>query len=463
VSCVSLTGREHFTAHRPSGRSVPSHALHEHLDRSSTEIADRVVEWRHHIHRHPELSNREIETSRLVADHLRSLDLDDVRTGIAGHGVVGVLRGGQAGDDRVVALRADIDALPLKEESSVDFASTVIDSDYPGGPYPVSHTCGHDCHTAMLMGAASVLAEVRDDLPGTVLFVFQPAEEGPPIDEDGGAAAMEAAGALDDPEPTMVFGMHVTPYPKGVVAYLAGNQYGASVLMRITVKGKAVHGSTPWEGIDPLPPAADIVAAMGQVYRQVPGYDPLAITIGHVEDLGRFNVIGDSVQLFGTIRCSVEPDMDTASARVRQTAEHVAQAYGATAEVEFLQHVPAVHNTPPWIDATLPTIEHVVGHERLVQAPPGLGYDDVSVFVNRYGGVYLQLGAQDSELRDDGSLVPTPGGRGIAMNHNPHFYADDSILETGVRLHANVALGHLTGAISVPSTGTSDVPLAPAH
>jgi len=447
MGCVNLTGSERFAKHEPTGETVAPHDLHARFDRAAAEIGDQVVAWRHHLHSHPELSNRERETARMVADHLSSLQLDEVRTGIAGHGVVGVLRGGQDGE-RVVALRADIDALPLKEESGVEFASTVVDEDYPGGPYPVAHACGHDCHTAMLMGAASVLAEARKELPGTVLFVFQPAEEGPPIDEDGGAREMEAEGALADPVPTMVFGMHVTPYPQGVVAYLAGNQYGASVLIRITVHGKGVHGSTPWEGIDPLPPAADIVSAMGQVYRQLPGYDPLAITIGHVEDVGRFNVVGESVQLLGTIRCTVESDMEVARERVKRTAEHVAQAYGATADVEFLQSVPAVHNTQPWIDAVLPTLEHVVGEDHLVKAPPGLGYDDVSFFVNKYGGAYLQLGAQDSELQPDGSLTPIPDGRGIAMNHNPHFYADDSVLETGVRMHANVALDHLTGTIS---------------
>ncbi len=446
MGCVTLTGRERFSQHQPTGKSAPSHDLHDRFDKAAAKVGKQVVAWRHQLHSHPELSNREVATARMVAEHLRSLDLEEIRTGIAGHGVVGILRGG--GGERVVALRADIDALPLKEESGVDFASTVVDEDYPGGPYPVAHACGHDCHTAMLMGAASVLAEARDELPGTVLFVFQPAEEGPPIDEKGGAREMEAEGALADPEPTMVFGMHVTPYPKGVVAYLAGNQYGASVLIRITVRGKGVHGSTPWAGIDPLPPAAEIITAMGQVYRQLPGYDPLAITIGHLEDLGRFNVVGESVQMFGTIRSTVEPDMALARERVQRTAEHVAQAYGATAEVEFLQPVPAVHNTQPWIEAVLPTLERVVGHDHLVQAPPGLGYDDVSYFVNKYGGAYLQLGAQDVELRPDGTMAPIPGGRGIAMNHNPHFYADDSVLETGVRMHANVAFDHLSGAIN---------------
>jgi amidohydrolase len=447
MACIALTGKERFSRHKQTGETVAPHDLHDRFDRAAAEIGDQVIAWRHQIHSHPELSNRETQTAQMIADHLRSLELDEVRTGIAGNGVVGVLRGGQGGD-RVVALRADIDALPLKEESGVDFASTVVDEDYPGGPYPVAHACGHDCHTAMLMGAAGILAPVRDELPGTVLFVFQPAEEGPPIDEKGGAREMEAEGALADPEPTMVFGMHVTPYPKGVVAYLAGNQYGASVLVRITVHGKAVHGSTPWAGIDPLPPAAEIISAMGQVYRQLPGYDPLTISIGHVEDEGRFNVIGDTVELFGTIRSTIEPDMEVARERVKRTAEHVAEAYGATADVDFLQPVPAVHNTKAWIDAVLPTLEHVVGKDHLVEAPPGLGYDDVSYFVDKYGGAYLQLGAQDVELRPDGTMAPEPGGRGIAMNHNPHFYADDSVLETGVRMHANVALDHLTGRLT---------------
>jgi amidohydrolase len=177
MACIALTGKERFASHEPTNKTVPAHDLHARFDRAAAELSDQVVAWRHHLHNHPELSNRETATGQMIADHLRSLELDEVRTGIAGHGVVGVLRGGKDGD-HVAALRADIDALPLKEESGVDFASTVVDDDYPGGPYPVAHACGHDCHTAMLMGAASVLAQARDELPGTVLFVFQPAEEG---------------------------------------------------------------------------------------------------------------------------------------------------------------------------------------------------------------------------------------------------------------------------------------------
>ncbi|MET8505162.1 amidohydrolase [Streptomyces sp. NPDC004787] len=418
------------------------------LDRAADEVAGQVVAWRQHLHRHPELSNREEGTAALVAAHLRALGLDEVRTGIAGHGVVGVLRGGQAGP-RTVALRADMDALPVPDRCGAPFASTRVDADYPGGPFPVSHACGHDCHTAMLMGAASVLAGVRDRLPGTVLFVFQPAEEGPPVTEEGGARAMLAEGALDDPVPSMVFGLHVTPYPKGWVGYKAGNQYAASTLVRIVVTGHQVHGSTPWQGIDPMPAAGGILTGIGQIYRQVSAFDPVTVTIGHVEDVGRFNVIGQTVTLWGTVRCAVESDMAEVQRRLAVLAEHTAAAYGATAAVDFLQPVPPVRNTAAWVAAGLPTLRRVVGEERVVETVGTLGYDDVSEFVNRFGGLYVTLGVQDLALDAAGRPVPVPGGRGLVTNHNPGFYADDDTLVTGVRLHAHVALAHLTGEVTV--------------
>lgn len=441
MSCVGHV--EGIFDHIISNASRPLTDLHLLVDQRIEAVVDQVIGWRHHLHAHPELSNREVNTAAFIADYLRSLGLDDVRTAIAGHGVVGVLRGGQAGE-RVIALRADMDALPVKELADVDFASTVVDNDYPGGPFPVAHACGHDCHTAMLMGAADALASVREHLAGTILFVFQPAEEGPPLGETGGAAAMDEAQALANPMPTMVFGMHVGPLPNGVVAYRIGNQYAASVIVRIVITGQQVHGSTPWMGKDPLPVAAQIIGASAQIYRQVPAYNPVTISFGHIEDQGRFNIIGETVTLLGTIRCSVESDMDDVCQRLQQLASHIAQAQGCVAETEFLQHVPAVHNEAKWVQAAIPTLESVVGPENLVQTSPTLGYDDVSVFVNRYGGLYVLLGVQDAEFKD-GAIVPIPGGRGISYNHNPHFYANDEVLQTGVRLHAHIAIDHLMG------------------
>ncbi|KAA0017682.1 amidohydrolase [Antrihabitans cavernicola] len=422
-------------------------ALHDELDRRAGEVTDQVVKWRHHIHQHPELSNREAETARLIAEHLRSLELDEVRTDIAGHGVVGVLRGGGSGE-RVIALRADIDALPVKDLSGVPFASEVIDEDYPGGPFPVSHACGHDCHTAMLLGAATVLAGMRERLPGTVLFVFQPAEEGPPIDEKGGAREMLDQGALSDPAPTMVFGMHVGPIPKGVVGYRVGNQYGASCMIKIEIGGTQVHGSTPWMGVDPMPAVGAILTGIGQIYRQTNAFDPVTVSLGHIEDVGRFNIIGETVTMWGTIRCSVESDMAEVQQRVSTLAHGCAAAYGCTAKCEFLQDVPAVHHTQEWVDAGLPTLRRVAGDDKVLETPPTLGYDDVSEFVNKFGGLYVMLGVQDTEIVDGTRLVPIEGGRGAVPNHNPHFYADDDQLVTGVRLHTHVAYDHLAGELT---------------
>ncbi|QIS14004.1 M20 metallopeptidase family protein [Nocardia arthritidis] len=424
--------------------------IYDELDRHANAIAAQVVRWRHHLHQHPELPNRESNTAELIADHLRSLKLDEVRTGIAGHGVVGVLRGGAdgGGSGAVIALRADIDALPVPDLSGVDFAAHVVDKDYPGGPFPVSHACGHDCHISMLMGAASVLAAVREQLPGTVLFVFQPAEEGPPVDEKGGAREMLAQGAFDNPAPTMAFGLHVWPYPKGDIGYWAGNLFSSSCLVKITVTGQQVHGSTPWMGIDPMPAAAAIVTGIGQLYRELDAYDPITVSIGHIEDVGRFNIIGQTVTLLGTIRCAVESDMTEVQKRLDTLVEHTALAYNATATADFLQHVPAVHNTEKWIEAALPTFRRVAGDEKVVQSVPTLACDDVSEFVNKYGGLYVLLGVQDTQLAPHGMPTPIPGGRGLAMNHNPHFYADDDTLVTGVRLHSHVAYDHLAGILS---------------
>lgn len=409
----------------------------QRIDQLAEQIAPYVVGWRHWLHRHPELPNREERTAAYVARRLHALKLDEVRTGVAGHGVVGVLKGGGRGD-RVMALRADMDALPVAETSGVHFASTVVDGEYPGGPFPVAHACGHDCHTAMLMGAAAVLARVRDALPGTVLFVFQPAEEGPPPEEQGGAVFMEAEGALCDPVPTMVYGHHVAPLPIGYVGYRTGNQCSASCLVKIVVTGEQ----------DAMPAAAGIICATSQLYRQAGAFDPVTITIGHLEDTGRFNLSGDQVTLWGTIRCTVESDMTKVQGVVARTAASLARDYGCSARTDFLQDVPAVYNDPAWVDAALPTLREVAGQDRVVQTSATLGRDDVSVFVNKYGGLYVMLGCQDGEYTDDGELRPVPDGRGLVVNHNPAFYADDSVLATGVRLHVGMAVGHLSGTVT---------------
>lgn len=435
----------------PHGRvtTAPPSSLHAAIDGAVARRRAELVRIRHDLHAHPELSNRERRTAAVVAGHLRAAGLDEVRTGIAGHGVVGLLRGGAAGE-RVVALRADMDALPVRERSDVPFASTVVDHDYPGGPHPVAHACGHDCHVATVLTAASVLAEVRQHLAGTVMFVFQPAEEGPPVGEAGGAAAMVEAGAFDDPTPTMVFGLHVSPLPAGVVGYRSGVQFAASCLLRIVVEGEGTHASSPWTGVDPMPAAAAIIGGTAAVYRRVSALRPVTVSIGHVEDVGRFNVIGATVTLWGTIRATTDGDMEALQGHVARMATHTARAHGCTARVELLQPVPAVDNAPGWIEATLPTLREAVGAARVVPAPPTLVYDDVSVLVNAFGGVYLHYGVQDTVLVD-GEPVAVDGGRGLVPNHHPSFYADDAALPDSVRIHARVAVDHLAGRLEVPS------------
>jgi len=346
----------------------------------------------------------------------------------------------------VMGLRADMDALPIKELQDVAFKSTKVDGDYPGGPLPVGHMCGHDCHTVMLMGAATVLANLRSELPGTVKFIFQPAEEGPPITEEGGAGMMVKQGVLNDPKPDMMFVLHTAPYPDDTVFYTPNYTLASSDYLSIKIKGAGVHGSTPWEGKDPMPVAAEIISALAQVYRQIPATDAMTISIGKVVDEGRFNTIGDDIELIGTIRTIQDEIIDDVHKRVTRIAKHIAEAHGLTATTDFKQHVPALNNDPKWLDRILPTVRRVMGDDKVIQGPANLAYDDASEFVNPIGGAYLLLGGQDVELVD-GGFQPKKDGRGFWFNHSPHFYWNDPNLINGVKLHSHVTYDFLTGKI----------------
>jgi amidohydrolase len=419
--------------------------IRDGIDRQSADVAQHVTGWFRQIHQDPELPNREAATARLVADHLEGLGFDDVRTGVARHGVVGVLKGGGSGV-KVMGLRADMDALPIRELQDLPYRSTKVDSDYPGGPFPVAHMCGHDAHTAMLMGAATVLANVRSELPGTVKFIFQPAEEGPPIAEPGGAAMMIEQGVLDDPRPDMMFALHTGPFPDNTVLYTPDHALASSDYLSIKIRGAGVHGSTPWLGKDPMPVAAEIISALAQVYRQVPATDAMTISIGKVIGDGRFNIIGSDIELIGTVRVLRNELIGDVHERVERIAGHVAEAHGLTATTEFKQHVPALNNDPKWLERTLPTVRRVMGDDKVIEMPPVLVYDDASEFVNTIGGVYLFLGGQDVEFADGVPRVKE-GGRGHWFNHSPNFYWNDSNLVHGVRLHSHVTLDFLCGNI----------------
>lgn len=428
--------------------------LYNRIDEAAESIAGDVTEWRHHLHRNPELPNREVETEQFIVDTLEGIGITDITRGIAGHGVAALISGGKKQDEeqrRRVLLRADIDALPVKEDSGEEFASEKVDQNYPGGPFPVAHACGHDTHTAMLLGAAKILHEMREDIGGEILLVFQPAEEGPPPGEEGGASLMveemEQSG-LFEPAPTMAFGMHITPMPVGAIGYARGIQHAASETVKITVTGKQVHGSTPWLGVDPMPAVGDILSNIGQIYRQVDVEERFSISLGHIVDEGRFNIVGNKVEIWGTVRALRPEVMADINERIERYVTHAAAAHGCTGSAEFLDEIPAVEHTPGWIAAILPTYRRIAGDNPVIELPPAMGYDDMSEFTSRFGGVYGLLGGQNIAFTEDGGIEPTNGDtRGFAANHSPQFYVNDDALTYGVRLHAHVAVDHLLGSL----------------
>ena len=426
------------------GGSLGAHAAVD-VDSFSAPVEQKVIDWRRQMHQNPELSNREVETAKLVADHLTSLGME-VETGVGVHGVVAVLKGGKPGD-RVVALRADMDANTVKELVDLPFKSTKVDHDWPGGPAPIMHACGHDGHTAMLMGAAEVLSNMRDEIPGTVKFIFQGAEEGPPGDEEGGASMMVAQGALKNPKPDMVFAIHLAPTPNHFVSYASGNAMANSYKIVIKIKGVGSHGSAPWMGKDPMPVGAEIISALSQVYRQVPATEAMTLSIGKVIDEGRFNIIGSNLTLVGTLRVINSDLLSDIKMRVDRIASNIAEAHGQTAEVLWEQFVPAVYNDPSWVARMLPTIEKVVGAQNIAVGPAALGYDDASEFINPIGGMYISLGAQDSEFGGATGIRAKKGGKGVHYNHSPHFYLNEEVLITGVKLHVHMVFDFLNGEI----------------
>src|SRR5436309_3828995 len=321
-----------------------SSRLDAEVDRRAALVQGKVVAWRRDIHEHPELSNHETRTAELVAQHLRSLGLE-VRTGVAHTGVIGVLRGAKPGP--VVALRADMDALPVTEEVDVPFASRVRTT-YNGQEVGVMHACGHDAHTAILMGVAEVLAGMRDDLPGTVKFIFQPAEEGAPAGERGGAALMIEEGALDDPKPSAIFGLHVFPYPVGAIRYRPGGIMAGADAFRTVVRGRQNPGALPRAGIGPGVGASQIVLGLQTITsRQVNLTEaPVVVTVGAINGGVRFNIIPDSVVMLGTIRTFDTAMRSDIHQRVRRTAESIAQSAGATAQVTIDTTGAVTYNDP---------------------------------------------------------------------------------------------------------------------
>jgi amidohydrolase len=402
------------------------------LERRISAILPKVVAWRRDIHQHPELGNRETRTAKIVADHLRALGIE-VQTGVAHTGVVGVLRGGRPGP--VVALRADMDGLPVTEQADVPFKSRVRTT-YNGQEVGVMHACGHDNHVAILMGAAEVLAGMRGTLPGTVKFIFQPAEEGAPAGEEGGAEMMVAQGVLNDPAPSAIFGLHVWPDSVGRITYRPGGTMASSDGLAITVLGRQTHGAVPWGGLDPVVVSAQIINALQTIpSRQMDvTVAPQIVTIATIHGGVRNNIIPDSVVMTGTIRTLDAAQRADVHARVKRTAEKVAESFGASARVTIELGYPVTVNDPALTERMAPTLRAASNGHAAV-GPPTLGAEDFSYFQEKIPGLYFFLGV-------------VPKGQDpakAAKNHSPYFYADEGALPVGVRAMTQLTLDYLTG------------------
>jgi amidohydrolase len=411
----------------PSLRAQRVDAVQAEIDRRTAAIAEKVTAWRHDIHSHPELSFQETRTAKLVADHLRSLGLE-VQAGVGGNGVVGILRGGKPGP--VVALRADMDALPVTELVNVPYKSTVRTT-YNGQDVGVMHACGHDMHTAILMGTAEVLAGMKAQIPGTVKFFFQPAEEGPPV---GGAGPMIAAGVMENPKVDAVFGLHVGPGSLGNVSASAGGITAAADGWKVIVHGRQTHGAFPSGGVDPIVIGAQIVLAYQTIIsRQVDlTTAPAVLTVGAFNGGIRENIIPDSVVMIGTLRTYDAAMRKSIQERMIRTAEEIAKSAGATAEVKVTNGYDITKNDTTLTDRMTPTLRRVVGADKFSVGRPSAAGEDFSRFAALAPGMFF-------------TLAVTPAGvdaRG-AVNHSPLFQGDDLALPVGVRLMTNVALDYL--------------------
>ena len=411
-----------------SSTPVIASDLAAQIDAAAHAAEARVIAWRRDFHAHPELGNREFRTAGIVAEHLRALGFDELRTGVAHTGVVGLLKGALPGP--VVALRADMDALPVAEEVDLPFASKAK-AEWNGAQVGVMHACGHDAHTAILMGVAEVLASQRGALRGTVKFIFQPAEELPPEGEEGGAKMMVEQGAMENPRPAAIFGLHVTSrLPLNVVGYRPGPTMASADNLKITVRGSQTHGAMPWAGVDPIVTAAQVVLGLQTVVsRQVDlTREPAVVTIGTIHGGLRENIIPDSVEMRGTIRTFDEEMRDDIHERVTYLAEAISRSARAGCTVCIKKNYPVTVNDPALTEAMRPTLARVAGPTHLALVPKVTGSEDFSFFQRVVPGLFIFLGVTPED-KDVSKAAP---------NHSPRFFIDERCLVTGVR-----ALSHL--------------------
>ncbi len=400
----------------------------------SASLEKKVIEWRRHLHQYPELSNREFNTAKYIAKHLQGLGLE-VQTGIAHTGVVALLKGAHPG--ATVALRADMDALPVTESVDLPFASKVT-SEFNGQSVGVMHACGHDTHVAMLMGVAELLSQQKDQLKGNIKFIFQPAEEGAPKGEDGGAEMMVKEGVLINPKVDAIFGLHISSkLDVGTIGYRSGSIMAAVDNFKITVHGKQVHGSTPWDGIDPIVASAQIINDIQSIVsRQLPlTKNAAVITIGSIHGGVRSNIIPNKVEMLGTIRTLDKSMREVLHQRMQEVVTHSAAVMGATADLElpYSTHYPITYNDPKLTQVMLPTLQKVAGENKVIEMDAITGAEDFSFFQQEIPGLYFFLGGK--KLGQKYSEAPA--------HHTPEFYIDENGMKLGVEVMSQLAKDYL--------------------
>ena len=400
------------------------------LEQAYQDIESKVIEWRRDIHQNPELSNREFKTAAKIAAHLTSLGIE-VQTGVAHTGVVGILKGDSPG--KTVALRADIDALPVYERNELPFKSTVT-SEFLGEKVGVMHACGHDTHTAILMGVAEVMANNKDKINGTIKFIFQPAEEGPPPGEEGGAKLMVKEGVLTNPDVDAIFGLHINSQtPVGMLRYKPGGAMAAAQSFTIKVKGKQSHGSQPWAGVDPILISAKIIDGLQTIISRETELtnEAAVITVGKIKSGVRFNIIPESAEMLGTIR-TLDYDMkDKLNKRMMEMVPTIAKAYGGEATIEIREATDITFNDPKLVSVMLPTLQRVAGEDNVVEHKAITGAEDFSYFQKEVPGFFFFLGGM------------TPGNTASYPHHTPDFIIDDSGLILGVKALTELSLDYL--------------------
>ncbi len=413
-----------------TGYAVPPDMSRE-IDAATTKLMPKLVEWRRHLHQYPELGNREVKTAKYVEDHLRRLGLE-VRTGIAKTGVVGLLKGAQPGP--VIGLRADMDGLPVAERNALPFASKET-TEYNGQKVGIMHACGHDTHVAMLMGAAEVLAGMKDKIKGTVVFIFQPAEEGPPEGEEGGAPLMVKEGVMDSPKIDAIFGIHVNSQTEvGTIKYKSGAIMAAADWFTIKVKGRQTHGAYPWLGTDPIAVASQIYTGLQMIVSRQSDLAkaPVVITVGRINGGIRENIIPEELTMAGTIRTLDSAMQKDVHQKLRITAQKIAESMGATAEVSIVTKTLVTYNTPDLVKKMLPSLEKAAGKENVSETVWVTGAEDFSYFGEKAPAFYFVVGGM-RKGQDPKTAAP---------HHTPDFMLDDSRLDVGVKAFANIVFDY---------------------